>query len=291
LEFLEWPRVSEGNGGLARVAIANSRVQGELYLHGAQVTSWRPSGHGEVLFLSTKSRWHEGQAIRGGIPVCFPWFRAKADDPHAPAHGFARTRTWQLQSIVQNDTGITVTMSLDSDEQSRQLLPADSRLLYRATFGSELTLEHECTNTGTMPLRFEEALHTYNRVSEVACVRLQGLGGACFLDNTDSNREKTQLSDMLITSPTDNAYLRTQSAVDLIDRKLGRRIRLRKANSNTTVIWNPWREAGEALGDLGDGEWQRFLCVEASNIMNSAVALAPRQEHKMTAALSVEILD
>ena len=284
-------RVCEGNGGLPRVTLANSQAQGEIYLHGAHVTSWRPSGQGEVLFLSSKSGWQEGQAIRGGIPVCFPWFRAKVGNPRAPAHGFARTRNWELESIVENNAGITVTMFFDSDDQSRSWWPSEFRLLHRATFGSELTLELVCTNTGTAPLRFEEALHTYNRVSEVDCVRLQGLDRTCYLDNTDSNREKTQLGEVMITSQTDNAFLHTEGAVDLIDPKLGRRIRLRKANSSTTVVWNPWREAAGAFRDLGDGEWKRFLCVEASNIMNAAVTLAPGQEHKMTAVISAVMLD
>ncbi|HKF03653.1 MAG TPA: hypothetical protein VKB49_15145, partial [Candidatus Sulfotelmatobacter sp.] len=95
-------RVCEGNDGLLRVQITGSQVEGEIYLHGAQVTSWKPAGSDEVLFVSTKSRWQEGQAIRGGIPICFPWFRAKADDPKAPAHGFVRTKSWQLESIVED---------------------------------------------------------------------------------------------------------------------------------------------------------------------------------------------
>src|SRR6266576_2368940 len=91
-------KVSAGNSGLPRVQIRCAFGSGEVYLHGAQVTSWKPAGHAEMLFMSTKSRWQEGQAIRGGIPICFPWFRAKVNDPQAPAHGFVRTRTWQLDS-------------------------------------------------------------------------------------------------------------------------------------------------------------------------------------------------
>src|SRR5262249_25053739 len=101
-------RVCEGNDGLLRVQIRGSQVEGEMDVHGAQVTSWKPAGSDEVLFLSTKSRWQEGQAIRGGIPICFPWFRAKADNPKAPAHGFARTRSWQIESIVEDKSGICV---------------------------------------------------------------------------------------------------------------------------------------------------------------------------------------
>jgi glucose-6-phosphate 1-epimerase len=278
-------RISEGNGGLPRVQITGSGAEGEMYLHGAQVTSWKPAGNDEVLFLSTKSRWQEGQAIRGGIPICFPWFRAKADDPKAPAHGFVRTRSWQLESIVEDKSGVCVSMSIESDEQTRRWWPADFRLQHRAVFGPELTLELVCTNTGKNGLHFEEALHTYNRVADVANVRLKGLDTVHFLDNTDSNVAKVQHGDAKIASATDNAFLGTQSDVDLIDPGLRRHIRLEKANSLTTVVWNPWRDGASRLKDLSDGEWTQFLCVEASNILTAAVTLAPGEEHKMTAVL------
>jgi glucose-6-phosphate 1-epimerase len=279
-------RVCEGNDGLLRVQITGSQVEGEIYLHGAQVTSWKPAGSDEVLFVSTKSLWQEGQAIRGGIPICFPWFRAKADDPKAPAHGFVRTKSWQLESIVEEDSGVAVSMSTESDEQTRRWLPADFRLVYRVVFGPELTMELTCTNTGNSGLRFEEALHTYNRVSDVANVRLQGLDAVQFLDNTDSNRAKIKHGDVVIASATDNAFIGTQNDVTLIDPELDRCIRLKRTNSLTAVVWNPWREGAVRLGDLGDGEWTQFLCVEASNILASSISLAPGEEHKMTAVLS-----
>jgi len=278
-------RVREGDGGLARVDITSPVADGKMYLHGAHLTSWRPAGSEEVLFLSTKSRWEEGQAIRGGIPICFPWFRGKADDPQAPAHGFVRTRSWQLYSIAENNTGVAVTMFIESDEQTRRWWPGEFRLVYRVTFGSELKLELICINTGKTPLHFEEALHTYNRVSNVGTVRLQGLDGTRFLDNTAANKEKTQIGDATIGSQTDNAYINTTNAVDLLDPMMCRRIRLEKAHSSTTVVWNPWQEAASKLRDLGEGEWKQFLCVEASNIIGAAVTLAPGQEHTMSATL------
>jgi glucose-6-phosphate 1-epimerase len=279
--------VCEGNGELPRVHITGSLGEGEMYLHGAHVTSWKPAGNDELLFMSTKSRWEEGHAIRGGIPICFPWFRAKADDPDAPAHGFLRTKMWQLESIVESDDGVAVSMFAESDDQTRRWWPGDFRLVHRVLFGSELSLELVCTNTGTTPIRFEEALHTYNRVADVQQARLQGLNTARFLDNTDSNKEKTQRGDVAIASQTDNAYVNTQNGVDLVDPKMRRRIRLRKGNSLTTVVWNPWAEGAARLRDLGDDEWRQFLCVEASNILDAAVNLAPGQEHKMTAVLSM----
>jgi glucose-6-phosphate 1-epimerase len=279
-------RICEGDGGLPRILITGWRAEGEMYLHGAQVTSWKPAGNDEVLFLSTKSRWQEGEAIRGGIPICFPWFRAKADDPKAPAHGLVRTRSWQLESIVEGKSGVCVSMSIESDEQTRRWWPADFHLLHRVVFGPKLTLELICTNTGKTGLRFEEALHTYNRVTDVANVRLKGLDKVHFLDNTDSNAAKVQHGDVKIASATDNAFLGTQSDVDLIDPELRRHIRLEKANSLTTIVWNPWRDGAARLRDLGDDEWTQFLCVEASNILTASVSLGPGEEHKMTAVLS-----
>jgi glucose-6-phosphate 1-epimerase len=280
-------KVSEGNGGLPRVEISGAFGSGEVYLHGAQITSWKPAGHDEVLFVSTKSHWQEGQAIRGGIPICFPWFRAKADDAQAPAHGVVRTRSWQIESIVESENGVAVSMVTHSDEQSRRWWPGEFRLLHRVTFGSELKLELICRNTGTTPLRFEEALHTYNRVSDIEQVRLQGLDAVHFLDNTKANQEKMQIGDVSIASQTDSAYMNTGNAVDLLDPVMQRHIRLTKDNSLTTVVWNPWREGAAGLKDLGDGEWKQFLCVEASNILGDSINLDPGQEYKVTAVLSV----
>ena len=160
--------------------------------------------------------------------------------------------------------------------------------MHRATFGSELRLELICTNTGTTPFRFEEALHTYNRIASIQDARVQGLDGVSYLDNTESNKEKRQSGDVLVASPTDNAYCNTQNEVDLLDANKKRRIRLRKENSLTTVVWNPWSEGAARLHDLGDGEWRQFLCVEASNILDAAIRLAPGQEHRMAAVLAVE---
>jgi glucose-6-phosphate 1-epimerase len=284
-------RISAGNSGLARVQITGPFGEGEMYLHGAHVTSWKPAGNEEVLFISTKSRWDEGQAIRGGIPICFPWFRGKSDDPQAPAHGLVRTRTWQFESVVESKDGVAVTMFTQSDEHTRKWWPGEFRLVHRVTFGSQLRLELICANTGTTPFRFEEALHTYNRIANIQHARLRGLDAVSYLDNTESNKEKIQRGDVIIASATDSAYRNTQNDVDLLDANKKRRIRLQKEDSLSTVVWNPWSGGAARLQDLGDGEWRQFLCVEASNIMDAAIHLAPGQEHRMAAVLTLERFD
>jgi glucose-6-phosphate 1-epimerase len=277
-------------GGLPKVRITAPQSTGEMHLHGAQVTSWKPEGTEEVIFLSRYARWAEGQAIRGGIPICFPWFRAKVDDPRAPAHGFVRTRIWALKSIEYNSAGVTVSMSTESDADSRRWFPAEFRLLQRVTFGSDLKLEFTVSNTGASPFRFEEALHAYYRVDDVRKVRIRGLDGAAYLDNTDSNREKRQQGDIVISSPTDSAYVNTRNALQLLDPGLNRSICIAKQNSSTTVIWNPWAEGARTLSDLGEDEWPHMLCAEASNILQNAVELAPNQDYKITVTTTVSPL-
>jgi glucose-6-phosphate 1-epimerase len=281
-------QVVSGNGGLPKLAVTTNLASAQIYLHGAQVTSWRPAAAEEVLFLSEHSHWEDGRAIRGGIPVCFPWFRAKAGDPKAPAHGFVRAREWQLDSVIAEEDGSVIAVfSTASDDSTRRWWPHEFRLALRITIGSTLGLELTATNRGSAPFTFEEALHTYFRVGHAARLRVHGLNGVSYLDNVDQGREKTQSGDVVFTGPTDNAYLNAQSAAELVDPILGRTLRTGKENSRTTIVWNPWQQGAASLSDLGDDEWQQMTCVEAGNILGSAVSLAPGEEHTMRANLSV----
>jgi glucose-6-phosphate 1-epimerase len=280
-------RIVEGNGGLPKVSISSPEGAGEMYLHGAHVTSWKPAGREEVLFLSSRARWEDGRAIRGGVPVCFPWFGDKADDPKAPAHGFVRTKAWQLESIAQAGSAVTVSMFTESDEDTRKWWPAEFRLVHRATFGRELSLELVMTNTGGTPLRFEEALHAYHRVGSIETARVRGLDTVHYLDKTDSDREKVQQGVIAVDSETDRVYLDTTHAIELEDPALHRRTLVTKQNSRTTTVWNPWVRKAHALSDLGDGEWREFICIETCNAGDSAVALAPGQQHTMKAGVRV----
>jgi glucose-6-phosphate 1-epimerase len=282
-------QVVAGNGGLGKVRIETAAASAEIHLHGAQVTSWHPAGFAEVIFLSERSRWEDGRAIRGGIPICFPWFRGKADNPKAPAHGVVRTKEWRIDSLASKENGdVVATFSTESDDASRAWWPYEFRLVHRVTVGRSLRLELIAANTGTVPFQFEEALHTYFRVGKSENVRVTGLDGTRYLDNTDGNREKTQSGDVTFSAQTDNAYLDTRSALELLDLSLHRVLRTDKENSNTTVVWNPWEQGAAGLPDLGKSEWERFACVEASNILRSAIELAPGQEHTLRAILSVQ---
>lgn len=279
-----------GNGGLPKVQLTSPLASGEIYLHGAQATSWHPTGATEALFVSCESAWQQDKAIRGGVPICFPWFGDKTGDPNAPVHGFARTKPWRLDAIQRSGDDVTVMMSTASDQSTNLWWPADFHLSYRATFGAALVLELELRNTGHATLQFEEALHCYFRVGDVRHVRVIGLDSVDYLDKTDGYRKKTQRGNVTVTSETDCVYLDTQSSVELVDPNLRRSVHITKDNSYTTVIWNPWAAKAAAMSDLGDNEWMQMICVETSNVLASAVKLAPGQSHQMRALIAVSPL-
>lgn len=279
--------VLPGNGGLPKIRVTAPSASAEIYLHGAQLTSWQPVNNEDVIFLSEHSSWQDDRAIRGGIPVCFPWFRSKVDDSSAPAHGVVRTKEWQLESVTIDGESVVILCSTQDDESTRRWWPHAFRLLLKVSIGKSLRLELKVTNTGQIPFRFEEALHTYFRVSQADRVSIRGLDRIAYLDNVDGNRRKMQSGDLIFAAKTDNAYIDVHSAAELIDSTWRRTIRTEKVNSATTVVWNPWQEGAAALSDLGNSEWREFACVEASNILDSAIVLAPGQERTMQANIHV----
>jgi len=279
--------VSPGRGGLPRITISTPSASAEIYLHGAHLTSWKPAGCEEVIFVSTQAQFAEGKAIRGGIPVCFPWFREKLDDPKAPSHGFVRTKAWQLDSIAYDGGVATVLLSTASDESTLAWWPHDLALVQRFTIGHTLTQELTVTNRGTTPLRFEEALHTYYRLGGAESIVISGLDGVTYRDNMDGNKEKQQQGDITFTQQTDRAYMDTTHAVEIFDPVLRRKIRIEKENSRSTVVWNPWSTAAKPMSDLGDEEWRGMACVEASNMRACGVDMTAGAQHAMKVTVMV----
>ena len=276
-----------GNGGLPKVVISTPEASGEMYLHGGHLTSWKSQASGEVLYLSPNSLFEDGRAIRGGIPICFPWFGDKTDDPVAPAHGFVRTKEWQLESIEAEGDNVVVSMSTQSDASTRKWWPFDFRLLCRARFGDELGLELTAVNNGSSVFTFEEALHAYFAVKDSESAFVRGLDATVYLDKTDKFVKKLQSDDVHFSAETDRVYLNTTSELRLFDPAGKRIVRIEKENSQTTVLWNPWSEKSAALKDLGAGEWKNFVCIETTNVGTFAVKLQPGESHTMAMTANV----
>jgi glucose-6-phosphate 1-epimerase len=278
--------VTEGSGGLTTVRINTEQCSGEVYLLGGQVTRWKPAGAEEVLWLSQHSLFQVGKAIRGGVPICFPWFGAKADDPKAPSHGFVRNREWQLESVKAHGGAVSVSLLTCSDPSTTPFWSADFELRLLATFGAQLTLELQLTNTGSQPVRAEEALHAYFTVADPRQISISGLESTDYIDKTEGNALKTQSGETKITSETDRVYLNTLHEVEILDPVLKRRITIKKENSLNSVVWNPWIEKAHSLSDFGDEEWKQMVCVEPSNVAKHAVLIPPGRQHTLRVAVS-----
>jgi len=280
-------KIVEERAGFPAVRIQTPDVAGEVQLYGAHVTSWRPEGEQEVLFVSSKTKWQEGTAIRGGVPICFPWFSERTEGPKSPAHGVVRTKTWKLEAITHADSNVTVALSTTADAETKKSWMGDFHLLFCATFGEQLRLELIVTNHGDLPFRFEEALHSYYRVGNVEKVKLRGLGGVAYIDKTEAKKEKHQRGELTPAGETDRVYKGTFASVEIEDPALRRRILVAKEDSRDTVVWNPWSQKAAAMADLGADEWRQFVCVETCNVGDHAVTLGEGQAHTMSALISL----
>jgi len=281
-----------GSGGLMRAAVGGRSAEGHVYLHGAHVMHYRPAGQRPLLFLSERSHFATGKAIRGGVPVIFPWFGARAGHPEAPDHGFARTREWAVESVDSGSDGlVAVTLALEADDATRPTWPHEFRVRHRVVFGERLEMTLEVENRSGHPFDFEEALHTYLLVGDVGQVSIAGLGGAVYIDKTDDMRRKTLAAGPLrLNGTTDRVFLNTRETCTVTDPVLARRIVVEKTGSTTTVVWNPWHEKASTMADLGDEQWRSMLCVEAANAADNAVHLAGGTRHTMRVVIGAEAI-
>jgi glucose-6-phosphate 1-epimerase len=253
------------------------------------VTHFHPANQLPVIWMSQKSLYQPGKPIRGGVPICFPWFGPRQDDPKAPAHGFARVLDWNIDSISRSSAGaVVVTLSLKSDDATRAIWPADFVARHIITIASTLQMRLDVQNASQQPIRFEEALHTYFTVGDIRQTTVDGLVGSTYIDKVAAMQMKQQ-SDPLIRfeGETDRVYLDTQATCVIHDPVMNRRIEVSKSGSNATVVWNPWIAKSKAMPDFGDEEWPGMVCVETVNAAKHAVELAPGAMHSMTQRVRV----
>ena len=274
--------------GLAALEITHPVAGGVVFLHGAHVASYTPTGQRDVLWMSGKSVYADGKAIRGGVPICFPWFGPKADNAAAPIHGTARLRVWQLEALASSAAGVSVTLVLRSNAADRAFFPHAFELRQRITLGASLRMELDLLNTGATPATFGEALHSYFAVSDVRNIRIDGLDGVEYLDKVDGGKRKRQAGAITITGETDRPYLGTTHTTTITDPGYARRISIEKSGSQTTVVWNPWAAKAKAMADFGDDEWPGMLCVETANAVENALTLAGGARHVMVATIRAE---
>jgi glucose-6-phosphate 1-epimerase len=274
--------------GLIRADITTPHATATVYLQGAHVAAWQPAGHEPVIFTSRKTELKPSKAIRGGVPIAFPWFANRHDGKTGPSHGFARIQDWTLAFAALAGEDLHLTFTLGPNELSRSLGFDQFRLAYQLTIGRTLTMQLTVANDGGAPLVFEEALHTYYAVRDVHEIAISGLDGVSYLDKVDNFNKKLQHGDVTITGATDRVYLDTTATCVLKDHAGKRHVSVAKTSSTTTVVWNPWEEGAAKLADMDPTEWHEFVAIETVNAATDAIALAPGATHTMQARVTVE---
>lgn len=280
--------ISAGENGLPKLRVENALASAEVYLHGAHITDFQPKGHAPVLWMSPLAQFQAGKAIRGGVPVIWPWFGPHGTDSSKPQHGFARTAEWQLsatEALADGSTQLQLVLT-DSDE-TRALWPHVFELRLTVTVGTELKIDLTSRNAGEQGFVAGGALHSYFTVGDVTEMSVEGLAGREYIDQLDGNQIKQQVGDVHIRREADRIYVNSDDTCVIHDAGLRRKIQVRKSGSQTTVVWNPWQDKARAMADFSDDGYQTMLCIEAANAVDDVVQLAPGEEHTLSQVIAV----
>ena len=265
--------------GLSRFVVTNGLAEAHVYLLGAQVTHFQPIGHEPLLWLSPISSFQIGKAIRGGVPLCWPWFGPHPTKPELPAHGLARTREWRALDVAQLSDGRTrLRLALSDDASTLAAWPHLFELTLTATIGASLEIELTTTNPGDEPFSYTDALHTYLRVGDVRRVLVAGLEGQPFVHSTRKNRGAQSGPISFDGGEVNNIYLPSRTPVTVHDPSMTRRTDVVKAGSEATVVWNPGEAGGSSMKDVG-ARWSEFVCVEAATCADARLTLLPGSSH------------
>lgn len=274
-------------GELVAARVTTPFATATVALQGAHVISWQPAGQASVIWVSKFARFASGKSIRGGVPVCWPWFGPHASNPQFPGHGFARTVPWALVATQALPDGrVRLEFELIQNDATRAQWPHASVVRNIITVGQELEVELATTNTGSAPFQLGQALHTYFVVGDIRRATVAGLEGCEYLDKVGGGRKRQQ-GQVTFTQETDRIYLGTQGCCGILDPALDRTILITSTGSRSTVVWNPWIEKADKMGDFGTDGYLDMVCVETANAAEDVVTLAAGETHCMTAQYRV----
>ena len=274
-------RLAELRPGYPVLYVDHPTASGEIALLGAHVMRWTPAGQKPVLYMSADAVFEEGSPIRGGIPICWPWFGPK---PDLPGHGVVRTRFWALKNVEETESGVEFLMAFESDEQTRRAWPHDFRLELAVTMGKTLRVRLHMKHLGSMGADYTGALHTYLTVGAIEQTTVLGLEGTNYLDTLDGGKQKPSQGEITFEEEIDRVY-QSSGLVLVKDDAWNRTIEVTKSGSEATVVWNPWIEKSKRLSDLPDEAYHEFLCIEAANAGEDIIHLEPGEEHVLSTAV------
>jgi len=281
----------EGPGGMPVVEIHNDLGEAAIALQGAHVLSYRGRGQKPIIWMSDEATYAPGKSLRGGVPICWPWFGPHISDASLPGHGPARTVDWKpvaTQSLADGRTSIS--LELVQTDKTREQCPHPLCVQLHITVGCSLSLVMETTNQGDSEFTLGQALHTYFLVGDVRKVHVEGLHDCAYIDKMDGGNCKRQFGNLSITEETDRIYLGTGSLAEIVDPAMGRKIIIKSSGSASMVVWNPWDKTAAKMGDLGPNGYLKMICVETANAGEDVVQLAAGATHRMLAEYSSQSL-
>lgn len=279
-----------GDGGFPFISVQNQSAKALISVYAGQVLSFQPTNEPEdLLFKSAKAFYQAGKAIKGGVPICWPWFGPDPEGQNRPSHGFVRNRAWTVVSTSTiSDSETQVVLGLVDTEETQAIWPQSFELKLEITVGTTLKLDLVTRNTGNQPFMLTQALHTYFRVGGIDQVQVLGLEDTHYLDKTDGGTEKIQDGAVAIATEVDSVYKNVAGELVIVDAALGRRIRITSSGSQTAIVWNPWVENSIKSADLDDLDYQQFVCVETANAANDVIAVQPQREFRISATYQIQ---
>jgi D-hexose-6-phosphate mutarotase len=282
----------DGPNGLVFAEIDNALGTAYICLQGAHITTFRPKDQAEpVIWVSKVAKFALGKSIRGGAPVCWPWFGAHATESSFPGHGFARTVMWEVTQSAALPGGETeITLALLENEQTRTQWPQKTRLELNVVVGKSLKASLNTTNLGDAPVQIGEALHTYFQISDIEAVQVTGLENTAYLDKVGEATRRTQSGAVTFSGEVDRVYVDTETTCFIVDPAYERRIKIAKTGSRSTVVWTPWEEKADKMGDFGPDGWRQMVCVESANALENVVTVPAGETHRMAVEYSAEAI-
>jgi glucose-6-phosphate 1-epimerase len=278
-------RLTHGPAGLPVLRIEAAAASGSIALNGAHVMTWTPAGHDPVLWMSRASRFTPGAPIRGGIPICFPWFNRHTDFPEAPQHGFARICEWSVVEASDEAGEVTISLRLtDTPETRTSVWPYRFEALYTVTLGASLTLQLEVTNRDSAEFAFEEALHTYFAVGDARQTTVHGFENVEFSE-ADRPEHSREARPVTVGKGVSRRY--RSAAVGIIhDAANGRRLSVAPRGASAAILWNPGPEGAAGMDDFDD-DWAGMVCLETCNLAPTSVTLPPGGRHRLRTVVTL----
>ena len=283
-------KLVNGRGGLPAVYVKNNAATAEIILLGAHLVSYRPAKSTELIWLSKATRFENGVAIRGGIPVCWPWFSKHPEHPDFPMHGFARTANWSFtEAHDDGDAKTVVTMTLKNSPATLAFFPYKFTVKAVFTIADTLAVELITTNDDDKPFTISQALHTYFQIGAIEEISIDGVGGKDYLDKVGGGCVERTLAEgpLTVHSEVDYVFKNAPGPFAIHDEKLGRTIAVTTEGSNSAVVWNPWIEKSKKMSDYLPNSYLDMVCVETCNAADDARTVAPHATHSLKAVYTI----